>query len=102
MNGLIKVLARIKLFSGENMRQTPFASKYHPAFDFPGTKTKISGRIDLIDMDNFKPGTENTVYITFLKGMISDDNLKKGKTFNISEGGKYVLGEGEIVEMLAN
>jgi translation elongation factor EF-Tu-like GTPase len=102
MNELIKVLARIKLFSGENMRQTAFTNKYRPAFDFLETKTKISGRIDLIGIDSFKPGTENNVYVTFIKGMINDDNFRKGKIFKISEGGKYILGEGEIIEVLTD
>ena len=96
----IQILAQLKLFSGENMRRTPFVSTYRPIFEFEGARTKISGRIDLIGMNSFEPGTENTVYVTFLKGMISDDNFRKGRTFKISEGGKYNLGEGEILEVL--
>lgn len=102
MTELIKVRATIKLFSGENMRQTPFENKYRPAFDFGGNQTKISGRIDLINMSSFAPGTKDTVYVTFIKGIISNDNFKIGKTFKISEGGKYILGEGEIIEMLTD
>ena len=100
MYELIKILAKIKLFSGENMRQTPFISEYRPAFDFKGARTKLSGRIDLIDREKFEPGSSGVVQVTFIKGMINDEYFTKGQTFFISEGGKYNLGEGEILELL--
>lgn len=102
MYELIKIHASIKLFSGENMRQTPFNNKYRPAFEFPGARTKLSGRIDLIDREEFEPGSTGVVQVTFIKGMINDDYFRKGQTFYISEGGKYNLGEGEILEVLEN
>lgn len=100
MYELIKVLAKIELFTGENMLQSPIYSKYRPVFDFKGARTKLSGRIDLIDMDNFAPGTSGTVQVSFIKGMINDDSFKKGEAFTISEGGKYVLGKGEILDII--
>jgi translation elongation factor EF-Tu-like GTPase len=100
MKDQIKLLAEIHLFAGENMRQTPFFSNYRPLFNFHGSKTKISGKIDLIDMDKFLPGTSGIVQVTFIKGMISYEYLKKGEHFTISEGGNFDLGEGEIVEII--
>ena len=100
MYELIKVLANIELFAGENMRQTPFFSEYRPVFDFVGAGTKISGRIDLINMDKFMPGTSGVVQVTFIKGMISDNYFTKGESFTISEGGKYTLGKGDILEII--
>jgi translation elongation factor EF-Tu-like GTPase len=101
MYNKIQVLAQLKLFSGENMRRTPFVSTYRPIFEFKGARTKISGRIDLLNTKSFYPGTTGIVQITFLKDMIDDNYFKKGETFKISEGGEYILGEGEIIEVLA-
>ena len=98
----IKIFAHLELFEGENMRKTPFLSGYRPVFEFEGARTKISARIDLIDNENFLPGTSGIVQITFLKGMISDDCFKKGEPFVISEGGKYNLGKGEIIGVINN
>jgi len=99
MYEFVTILANIELFAGENMRQIPFVNYYRPAFGFVGAKTKISGSIELINMDSFAPGTSGTVQVTFLKGIISDDYFHKGQTFTISEGGKYTLGKGEILEL---
>jgi translation elongation factor EF-Tu-like GTPase len=101
MSELIKVLAKLKLFSGENMRQTPFFSKYRPVFNFDGAITKISGRIDLIgEVKSFAPGALGIVQLSFIKGIISDTYFKEGEIFTISEGGEYILGEGEILKLL--
>lgn len=97
----IFVLAHLELFTGENMRRTPFISTYRPGFDFKGARTRISGRIDLIDKESLVPGTSATVQVTFLNGMINDEHLKKGVSFTFSEG-RYVLGKGEIIERLAS
>lgn len=102
MNELIKVLANIELFTGENMRQTSFNNGYRPMIDFANAQTKISGRIDLINMNEFRPGTSGVVQITFIKGMVSDNYFKKGVSFTISEGGKYTLGKGEILETISD
>lgn len=100
MPELVKVIADIELFAGENMRQIPFVSKYRPAFDFTGAKTKISGRIDLINMNEFAPGKSGIVQVTFIKGIIPDSYFKKGQLFTISEGGRYDLGKGIIIEKI--
>lgn len=102
MYDLIKVLAEIELFAGENMRQLPFYSKYRPLFDFIGATTKISGSIDLINMDSFVPGKSGIVEITFIKGTISDSYFKKGEPFTISEGGKFNLGKGKIIDIITD
>ena len=102
MYELIKVLAKIELFAGENMRQTPFSNGYRPVFNFVNAKTKISGKIDLIEINSFAPGTSEIVQVTFIKGMISNDYFRKGETFTISEGGEYNLGKGEILEVITD
>jgi hypothetical protein len=50
---LIKIVAKIELFSGKNMLKQPVFNNYRPAFYFEGAKTKISGKINLIDADCF-------------------------------------------------
>ncbi|OQP38897.1 hypothetical protein A4H97_19530 [Niastella yeongjuensis] len=56
MYHLIKILAKIELLSGENTRNKPIVNGYRPLFNFKDEKTKISGRIDLIEMPLFEPG----------------------------------------------
>jgi translation elongation factor EF-Tu-like GTPase len=102
MSEKIKVVAHLELFEGNYMRRTGFVSGYRPLFEFKEANTKISARIDLTDKENFSPGSSGIVQITFLKGIISDSYLKKGESFIISEGGKYNLGKGEIMEVITN
>lgn len=99
MYELIKVFANIELFSGENMRQTPFSKGYRPVFDFKGAQTKISGRIDLLNMEMFAPGMSGVVEITFIKGMISDTYFVIGENFTFGEG-PHPLGKGQIIETI--
>lgn len=100
MNDTIKILARIKIYSGIRMRQTPFLSKYRPLFDFDEKVTKLSGSIDLFDRLQFEPGSSGNVHITFIKGIINDNYFRKGNKFKISEDGQYILGEGEVIEVM--
>ena len=96
MQDLIEITARIELFKGEDVRQTPVVSGYRPLFDFPGAKTKISGKIDLIDMNDFSPGQKGVVKISFINGMISNDYFQKSVKFTFGEGMKD-LGKGEVL-----
>jgi translation elongation factor EF-Tu-like GTPase len=98
MTELIKIKARLKLYEGKEMRQSPFVSKYRPIFDFPGAQTKLSGSIDLLDREAFHPGTSAIVEVSFIKGMVSEKFFTKGQSFTISEGGKNDLGHGEVLE----
>lgn len=43
MTELIKVLATLELFSGEQMRKQPFTTNYRPIFEFKNARTKLSG-----------------------------------------------------------
>jgi len=99
MEDLIKVLARIELLAGKDVRQVPFISGYRPAFYFEGERTRISGRIDLTDRDSFMPGTSGLVNIAFIKGMIDDSRFNPNEEFTFSEG-RNVLGKGIIIERL--
>lgn len=99
MSKLITIIAKIELFAGEYMRKTPFVSGYRPVFDFVGARTKISGKIDLLDMNLFYPGSSAKVQISFNKDMISDSHFKIGETFTFGEG-VLPLGKGEIINVL--
>jgi translation elongation factor EF-Tu-like GTPase len=101
MSELTVIHAKIELFSGHKMRTTPFVSGYRPVFDFSGEKTKISGKIDLINTDTFLPGMVGVVKISFIKGIISDIHFKVGKTFSFGEG-VNPLGKGEITEVISS
>lgn len=99
MYDLIKVFAKIELLSGENARKNPIADGYRPLFNFKDEKTKISGRIDLIERPLFEPGMKGIVQITFIKGIISDCHFTAGEQFTFDEG-IQILGNGEIVEVI--
>jgi hypothetical protein len=99
MYNLIKVVAKIELFSGESVRQSPIANGYRPLFNFKNEKAKISGRIDLIETHLFEPGMKGIVQITFIKGMINDSHFTAGEQFTFDEG-IHILGSGEIVELM--
>jgi translation elongation factor EF-Tu-like GTPase len=94
---MIKIIARIKLYNDGKSRKTPFVSGYRPLFNFINNM-KTSGKITLLDRDEFYPGEEGNVAITFLNreflGVISD-----GQHFTFDEGGENLLGEGTIIEI---
>lgn len=102
MNEKIIVLVRLILFEGKNMRKHPFNSGYRPIFEFSGAKTKVSARIDLINSEKFYPGEAGMVKVTFIREVIEDSFFKITQQFFISEGGKYNLGKGEIVEVISS
>lgn len=95
---MIKVKAKIKLFEGENKRQTPFDTGYRPLFSFI-KETKTSGKIALIDRDIFKPGEEGIVEITFLNKEYLGERFGMGTPFKFYES-EEPLGEGEILDVL--
>jgi translation elongation factor EF-Tu-like GTPase len=101
MAELISIEAKIKLFAGQEMRQTPFRSGYRPLFSFRDAITQISGRIDLINSEFFAPGQTDIVEVTFIKGILSENFFKIGEQFTFSEG-QDPLGRGQIIEILKN
>lgn len=94
---MIRIKARIKLFKGENKRQTPFSVGYRPLFQFIES-TKTSGQISLINQSQFKPGEESVVEIAFLNKEYLGEDFGIGKKFNFYEA-QEPLGEGEIIEI---
>ncbi|PUZ19217.1 elongation factor Tu [Chitinophaga costaii] len=93
---MVKIRAHIKLY--EKGRETPFSNGYRPLFNFI-EEMKTSGRIDLIDREQFCPGEEGEVEIVFLnKGYLGSD-FDIGKMFLFGEGSEP-LGEGTVKEIL--
>lgn len=72
---------------------------YKPLFNFKDENSKISDRIDLIELPLFEPGMKGVVQITFIKGVINDSHFTVGEQFTIDEG-IQILGSGEIVEVI--
>jgi elongation factor Tu len=93
---MIKVKAYIKLY--KDGRKTPFQSGYRPMFNFID-EMKTSGKIDLIDKDEFCPGEEGEVNITFINKKYLGEDFDIGKKFTFGEG-EEPLGEGEITEIV--
>lgn len=60
---------------------------------------KTSGKIDLIDRDEFYPGEEGEVSITFVNRKYLGEDFDKGKRFIFGEG-LEPLGEGFVEEIL--
>jgi GTPase len=85
---VVKIKANIKLYKGS--RKSPFQSGYRPMFNFID-EMKTSGKIDLIDKDEFCPGEEGEVNITFINKKYLGDDFDIGK--------KFTFGEGEITEI---
>src|SRR5689334_10264798 len=96
MSETIRITAKIQLFAGAKMRQTPFGKGYRPLFEFHNTKTKISDQINLLDSELFYPGMSGEVEISFNKGIILDTHFVAGTRFTFGEG-TFALGEGEIL-----
>lgn len=91
---MIKIRAKIKLYSGISKRKTPFTNGYRPLFDVL-EETKTSGMITLLDREKFHPGDEGVVEIKFL-----DADCVEGTQFLFYES-KEPLGEGIVLEVLA-
>ena len=94
---MINVKAKIKLFEGENKRQSPFKSGYRPLFKFI-EETMTSGQISLMNQEQFSPGEEGVVEIAFLNKELLGDDFRIGKRFNFYES-EEPLGEVEILEI---
>lgn len=95
---MITVKAKLNLYRGKDKRQTPFTSNYRPLFEFvEGMKT--SGQITLVDKQEFRPGEDGIVTITFLNEKYLGEDFRVGKTVKFYEG-KESLGEVEIIELL--
>jgi translation elongation factor EF-Tu-like GTPase len=96
---MITLISKIKVFEGG--RKTALQSGYRPLFNSVNAPTKISGRMDLIDMSHFEPGRTDMVKITFHRGIISDNYFKIGERFTFDEGLKGSIGEGEIIQIIS-
>lgn len=97
---MVKTLAEINLFKGEEKRKTPFISDYRPLFSFIPEAMAI-GQILLLDRDEFRPGETGIVEIRFPFSDYLGEDFGIGKKFNFRES-KEVFGEGEIIEILDN
>ena len=95
---MVKVKARLKLYDGKEVRQTPFLTGYRPLFNFI-PKTKASGHIILLDRNSFFPGDEAIVEIKFINSSCLGDSFQKGTKATFDEG-RIALGEVEILEIL--
>ena len=93
---MVKIIAYIKLY--EKGRKTPFRSGYRPLFNFI-EEMKTSGRIDLIDREQFGPGEEGVVEILFIYREYLGSDFGVGKKFQFGEG-IVPLGEGSVKEIL--
>lgn len=95
---MLNVRAIIKLYRGKLYRKTPFTDGYKPLFNFIEDMKK-SGKITLINKDEFVPGEEGEVKITFLDKNYLGPDFGNGKEFTFSEG-THILGEGRILEVI--
>jgi translation elongation factor EF-Tu-like GTPase len=95
---MIKVKAKIKLYKNDTSRKTPFTNGYRPLFNFI-KEMKTSGQIMLKDRNEFFPGDEGLVEITFLSKNYLGDDFGVGAKFVFGEG-LEPLGEGEIIELI--
>lgn len=95
---MIKIIAKIKLYTGEKKRKTPFVTGYRPLFQFI-EETKTSGQITLLNQEKFIPGEEGIVEISFLHKEYLGLDFRIGKSFKFYES-EEPLGEGEIIEVL--
>jgi len=93
---MVKIKAHIILY--ENGRETPFYSGYRPLFNFI-EEMKVSGRINLIDSEQFSPGEEGEVEILFRNADYLGNDFDIGKTFHFGEG-TVPLGDGVVKEIL--
>lgn len=66
-----KIIANLKLYSGNNKRQTAFFDGYRPLFDIKDQGFK-TGMITLLDRKEFLPGDEAQVEIRFLNAEIAE------------------------------
>ena len=95
---MVSVRAIIKLYEGKDYRKTPFNDGYKPLFNFVSDMKK-SGKITLLNKDEFKPGDEGEVNITFLDHKYLGPDFGNGKEFTFSEG-THTLGEGKVLEVI--
>jgi translation elongation factor EF-Tu-like GTPase len=93
---MFKVKAKIELFKGESVRQTPICRGYRPLFDFH-LDSLYSGSIQF-DGNEISPGERENVLITFVINEIKG-SLSVGQKFYFTEGANR-LGQGEILEVI--
>lgn len=91
---MVRILAKIKLFSGPQKRQTGFKSGYRPLFNVLDKGEKTSGMITLLDREIFLPEEEAIVEIKFVNAQCTV-NTKFYFYENIEP-----LGEGRVLKIL--
>jgi GTPase len=92
---MVKIIGHVLLY--DTGRKSAIKSGYRPIFDF-NTGIKTSGKIELIDLEEFFPGSEGIVKITFLNKKYLGDEFSIGSKFFFGEGA-IVLGEGIVLEI---
>ena len=95
---MLNVRAQIKLYEGQDFRQTPFVDGYRPQFNFVSDMKK-SGKISLVGEKLFRPGDEGVVTISFIDKKYLGNDFGEGKKFTFGEG-PHILGEGKILEVI--
>jgi hypothetical protein len=94
---IIKVLAKITI-SSNYVR--PIISGYRPLFSFNRLGKTISGQIELINRDRLAPGSSAEVYITFSRGIISENDLTSRTKLTFNEGLPSLVGEGYVIKVV--
>jgi translation elongation factor EF-Tu-like GTPase len=92
---MLRIRARITLYN--EGRITSFISGYRPLFNFIN-EMKKSGKIILLDRQEFLPGDEAEVDIIFIDKQWLGEDFRKGTKFTFGEG-LFPLGNGEIMEV---
>jgi elongation factor Tu len=95
---MIIVIAKIKLYSDEIGRKTPFLSGYRPLFNFI-KESKTSGEINLRNKNKMFPNEVAEVEIKFVDKRFLGNNFGVGTRFTFDEG-RQLLGEGEILKII--
>lgn len=92
---MMNIKAKIDLL---RVRKTAFVSGYRPLFNFIA-KTKTSGKITLLDRNEFLPGDTAIVEISFVDRAYLGSDFGPGTQFTFDEGGEPI-GRGTVVEIL--
>jgi translation elongation factor EF-Tu-like GTPase len=100
MNETKKILANIEFSLNNTSRQNPFYSGYRPVFTFADARTKLSGRIALINKGKFGQGESGNVEITSVKDIIDDEHFNVGQKFTFAEEPNQV-GKGHVIEIIS-
>lgn len=95
---MITIRAKIKLYDNKG-RTWSIRTGYRPLFNFI-SDSKTSGQITVLNQEEIEVGCESEVLIKFISDSFLGTNFMIGTQFTFDEGG-VTLGEGEILEILA-